>query len=149
MKTMLCNQQREQFDERLDGRLSEPQREAFDRHVAVCPECARDWQAYATVWQTLAQAEAPSPSGGFVARTMRRLDEAPEPFLFRWRRPAWQWLLVGATTCVIALSGWMIWENAQRSRLANVYAQVHQSDLTEDEEVIAVLDSLKGEGTAL
>jgi anti-sigma factor RsiW len=146
MKTMLCNQQREQFDERLDGRLGEPQREAFDRHVAVCPECARDWQAYTAVWQTLAQAEAPAPSVGFVERTLRRLDEAPEPFLLRWRRPVWQWVLVGATTVVIAISGWMVWQRAQTQRAAEIYASVKRMEFAEDFDVIESLDLVEKQG---
>lgn len=149
MKTMYCNQLREQFDDRLDGRLAEPEREAFDRHVAVCPECAREWQAYAAVWQTLALAEAPAPSVGFVERTLRRLDDPPPPFLLRWRRPAWQWLLVGATTVALVVSAWLIWERAERNRLAQLYVQVHPTDFVEDEEVIAVLDALTGKGTSL
>ena len=149
MNTMPCNQLREQFDDRLDGRLGEPQREAFDRHVAVCAECDREWRTYAAVWQTLERATAPAPSVGFVERALRRLDEAPAlaPWSQRWL--AWRWLLVGTTTCVLAVSGWLIWENAQRSRLANVYAQVHQADLAEEDEVIAVLDSLRGDQTNL
>jgi anti-sigma factor RsiW len=146
MNTMHCNHLREQFAERLDGRLDEPQREAFDRHVAVCPECAREWQAYAAVWQTLTRVAAPAPSVGFVERTLRRLDEAPEPLLLRWRPLVWRWALVGSTAIVMATSGWLVWQRVQSQRAAEIYASMNHMEFAEDFDVIESLDLIEKQG---
>lgn len=149
MKTMNCNQVHALLDDRLDGRLGDEVCVLFDRHVAVCPACGREWQALCGMWSTLDRLPAIEPSVGFAERTLRRLDE-PVPSLAERFLPAfWRWAMVGATAVMLAVCGWTIWQRAQNTRLANVYAQVHQGDLNDDFEVIVGLDQLGDKGTSL
>jgi len=72
---MSCQTVREQFDHRLDGRLSGHEQAAFEVHLAGCADCRREWEAYASAWQVLARDEGIEPSFGFAERTLRRLNE--------------------------------------------------------------------------
>jgi anti-sigma factor RsiW len=149
MKTMNCNQVRALMDDRLDGRLAEETGALFDRHVAVCPACDREWQTLCGMWSTLDRLPAIEPSVGFAERTLRRLDEPAPSFAERFLPAFWRWTLVGATAVVLAVCGWTIWQRAQDARLAHVYARVHQGDLNDDFDVIAGLDRLGDKETGL
>ena len=146
---MNCNQLRNQFDERLDGRLDEAEREAFDRHVAICPGCGREWREQAALWQVLTRSTDIAPSFGFVERTLRQLD-APVAHAAGWSwQLVWRWVLVGGTALVLAASGWLFWQRARNAQLASLYAQVHQDVLNDDFEIIAGLDQLTSDRTRL
>lgn len=147
MKTRNCNQWRAQFDERLDERLVAVACAEFDRHVAVCPECGREWRLYAASWQALNRTEAIEPSVGFVEHTLRRLDETPSRAPVWGWHIAWHWAVAGAVALVLAGSGWIVWQRAQNARLAVVYSQIQQP--ADDYEVISGLDYLPVEETHL
>lgn len=139
---MSCGEIRSCFDERLDGRLGTERQRAFDAHVAACPDCRREWQAYAAAWQMLARHEAVEPSFGFVERTLRRLEEVPaKPRL--WRLPLVRWAMVASLVIAAGVGGRVGWRHVQENREAQVYASVNDADvLGDDFDVIASLDQL-------
>jgi predicted anti-sigma-YlaC factor YlaD len=141
---MSCQTIKEQFDERLDGRLSESQQAAFDEHVAGCVDCRREWQAYAGAWTTLERHAGIEPSFGFVERTLRRLAE-PQVAVHAWFwRPAFRWAALAATVVVLGVGAWVGRERIIEQRRAEIYARVQQADYLEDFDVIANLDQLNG-----
>ena len=142
---MSCEAFTEQFDERLDGRLDEPSRAAFDAHLAGCADCRREWHAYAAAWQVLAGDKGIEPSFGFAERTLRRLNEPPVA-LHRWVWwPAWRWTALAATVMALGLGGWIGRERVTGRKRAEAYAHIQQADYLEDFDVIANLDQLKGD----
>ena len=143
---MNCNQLREQFDDRLDERLDECQREAFDRHVAVCSACGPEWKSYTASWEVLTRPESIEPSFGFVERTMRRLDEQPEPVRSTWLLPVWRWALMGSAAAILLVSGWMLWQRVETQRAGALYTAVNATDFVEDFDVIASLDLIQKQG---
>ena len=146
MKTRNCNQQRLQFDDRLDGRLDERQCAEFDRHVAVCPECGPEWHDYAAAWQLLTRPKTIAPSFGFVERTLRRLDESPQSqgsWGWLWDRHAVRWGLGIASLALACAAGGMTWQKIEAHRIGKVYASVSHGDLVSDFDVIASLDLLE------
>ena len=143
---MSCQTFREQFDNRLDGRLSGPEQVAFDAHLAGCADCRREWEAYANVWQALARDKGIEPSFGFAERTLRRLTEQPIVVRPWWWRPPIRYAALATTVIVVALAIWVGHERTVGRNRAKIYAQVQEGDYLEDYDVIANLDQLKGGG---
>ena len=145
---MSCRTFKEHFDDRLDGRLTEPQRAGFDEHVATCADCRREWQAYAGAWEVMQRHTGPDPSFGFVERTLRRLNESP-PLLRPWFwRPAFRWAALATVTIGLAVAAWTRYERLVKQRRVEIYASVQQAEPLEDLDVIANLDQFK-EGNKL
>ena len=142
--SMTCRQTHESFDERLDGRLSEPQQAAFDQHVAACAECRREWQAYAGAWDTLERRAAIEPSFGFAERTLRRLNEPPPVARAWFWRPAFRWAMLATAVIALAAGGWAGHERLAAQRRLEIYASVRQAEYLEDLDVIANLDQSNG-----
>lgn len=136
---MNCRTIRKQFDERLDGRLSEPARQQFEAHLAVCPACRQEWVEYAHAWEALTQLGPVTPSVGFVERTLRRLDEVPD-------RQVWpvltRWLAYGTALVVLGLGSGLLWRQHTEQRRAALYAEIQGKDYLEDFDVIVSLDRL-------
>ncbi|HXI84104.1 MAG TPA: zf-HC2 domain-containing protein [Verrucomicrobiae bacterium] len=141
---MRCQAIKEQFDERLDGRLSESQQAAFDAHVAACAECRPEWQAYAGAWEVIGRQPGIEPSFGFVERTVRRLDEQPAVGRSWFWQPAVRWVTLGAAVFALSVVGWVGRARMQERRRAELYAHVQQADYLEDFDVIANLDQIEG-----
>ena len=140
---MSCQTIKEQFDERIDSRLSALQQAAFDGHLTTCADCRREWHAYAKAWAALEQHAGIDPSFGFVERTLRRLDEPPVSRVWFWQ-PAFRWAALTATMVVFGVGAWVGHERLAEQRRADVYARVQQADYLEDFDVIASLDQLNG-----
>ena len=140
---MSCQTIKEQFDERIDGRLSALQQTAFDEHLAACADCRREWQAYANAWAALERHAGIEPSFGFVERTLRRLDEPQVVRTWFWQ-PAFRWAALTATVVVLGVGAWVGHERLVEQRRADVYARVQQGDYLEDFDVIASLDQING-----
>ncbi|HUJ10245.1 MAG TPA: zf-HC2 domain-containing protein [Verrucomicrobiae bacterium] len=138
---MSCKEMQRKFDDRLDDRLGEVDRMAFDEHVTVCAECRQDWRAYANAWATLQHHADIEPSFGFTARTLRRLTElvvVPSGF---WR-PVFRWAVLAAGVIVLGVGAWVGHERLVAQRRAEIYAGIRQADYLEDFDVIASLDQL-------
>jgi predicted anti-sigma-YlaC factor YlaD len=140
---MSCKAILEQFDERLDGRLSESQQALFDEHITACADCRREWQAYAGAWTTLEHHAGIKPSFGFVERTLRRLAEPPAVHKWFWQ-PSFRWVTLAASVCMLGVSAWVGHERLVAQRRAEIYAGVRHADYLEDFDVIASLDQLNG-----
>ncbi|WP_354643702.1 zf-HC2 domain-containing protein [Kitasatospora camelliae] len=50
--------------------LAEPERAAFQRHLAVCPDCAREVAGFEAVLARMAAAEAVAPPPGLRSRVL-------------------------------------------------------------------------------
>lgn len=142
---MNCHAVKEQFDERLDGRLDGLQQAAFESHLATCADCRREWEAYAGAWQTLERDKGIEPSFGFVERTLRRLNEPQAVGFPRFWRPSLRWVVLGTAVVALAVSAWVGHERLIERRRAEIYARAQQADYLEDYDVIANLDQLKGD----
>lgn len=141
---MSCQTIKEQFDERLDGRLSESQQAAFDQHVAACADCRREWQAYAGVWEVMEGHSGIEPSFGFIERTLRRLNE-PQVIVRPWFwQPAFRWAALATAVVALGVGAWVGHERVAQQRRVELYAHVHQADYLEDFDVIAYLDQSNG-----
>ena len=142
---MSCKAIKEQFDERLDGRLAQSQQAVFDAHLAACAECRSEWRAYAGAWEVIGRQPGIEPSFGFVERTLRRLDEQPTAGHFWFWQPAVRWVTLGAAVVALSVFGWVGRERMQERKRAELYAHVQQADYLEDFDVIANLDQIEGE----
>ncbi|MCX7887624.1 MAG: zf-HC2 domain-containing protein [Verrucomicrobiae bacterium] len=143
---MNCRLTQANFDERLDGRLDAARGAAFDEHLAHCARCAAEWRAYQAAWALLGRHVAPSPSAGFVERTLRRIDEIPLPKHTAWL-PLWRWVTTCGLAIALAATGWLAWLTKQRIRTdaqVELYVMAHQ-DRLEDFDVVAVLHLLDTE----
>jgi predicted anti-sigma-YlaC factor YlaD len=143
-KDMSCQTVREQFDHRLDGRLSGHEQAAFEVHLAGCADCRREWEAYASAWQVLARDEGIEPSFGFAERTLRRLNEPRVDIRQWWWRPSIRWATLATTVVALAVTARVGHERMLNKRHAELYARVQQGEYLEDYDVIANLDQLKG-----
>jgi predicted anti-sigma-YlaC factor YlaD len=143
-KDMSCQTVRDQFDHRLDGRLSGPERGALEAHLAGCADCRREWDAYANVWQVLGRDGGIEPSFGFAERTLRRLNEPQASARPWWWRPSIRWASLATTVVALAVTAWVGHERTLDRKHAEIYARVQEGDYLEDYDVIANLDQLKG-----
>ncbi len=141
---MSCKAIREQFDERLDGCLVQPQQAAFDAHVATCTDCRLEWQAHAGAWEALERQPGIEPSFGFVERTLRRLDERPAVERSWFWQPSVRWAALAAAVVALGVGGWVEHGRMQERSRAELYARVQQADYLEDFDVIANLDQIEG-----
>jgi predicted anti-sigma-YlaC factor YlaD len=141
---MNCQTIREQFDERLDGRLTESQQAAFDAHIAACADCRPEWRAYASAWEVIKRQPGIEPSFGFVERTLRRLDERPAAGRSWFWQPSVRWATLAAAVVALSVGGWVERQRMQERRRAELYAHVQQADYLEDFDVIANLDQIEG-----
>ena len=141
---MSCKAIREQFDERLDGRLAPSQQAAFDAHIGACADCRSEWRAYAGAWEVIERQPGIEPSFRFVERTLRRLDERPTAARSWFWQPAVRWATLGAAVVALGVGGWVKHERMSERRRAELYARVQQADYLEDFDVIANLDQIEG-----
>ncbi len=141
---LTCRKTRALFDDRLDGRLAAAPLAAFDRHLAECADCRREWTDYQAAWDLVGQQTTVAPSFGFAERTMRRLAAPPAKApLWNWRR-SWRWAWLGAALVAVAFAGWQVHARVIAARRAALYAMVQQQEYLEDFDVIASLDQLAG-----
>ncbi|MCC6585622.1 MAG: zf-HC2 domain-containing protein [Bryobacterales bacterium] len=85
----------------------------LERHLAVCPACARMVEAQRTVWEALDVWEPGAISADFNARLYSRiLEMEAEPAWRRWLKaiPGWHWKpampLAAACLAILAVALW-------------------------------------------
>lgn len=84
--TMNCEVAHERIVLAVWGELADEQVHELERHLAICPECGREWEQVKAL-QTLADAyNVLEPDANLVARAHMRLDEALDAL------PAKSWL---------------------------------------------------------
>lgn len=60
---MNCNNCQELFSDYLDRLMDEPQLQPFEKHLAECPECAEEWECFATAVNWVRQMQFTAPEG--------------------------------------------------------------------------------------
>lgn len=143
---MSCQTVREQFADRLDGRLSGPEEGALETHLAGCPDCRREWEADASAWQALTRDKGIEPTFGFAERTLRRLNEPRFGVPPWWWRPSIRWATLATAVAALVITVWIGRERRLERKDAEIYARVQAGDYLEDYDVIANLDRLKEGG---
>jgi predicted anti-sigma-YlaC factor YlaD len=148
---MICRKAQRLFDVRLDNQLDTATQAAFDAHIAACPACHSEWQAYSSAWQLVGRLQPIEPSHGFVERTMRRLDENPVPSHGLDWLPIFRWAALGLTVLAMSLGGWLGWQqwttlqtakNTVKPIDSTPFLQVSHGSFFEDMDVIASLEEL-------
>ncbi len=137
---MNCQETQARFDDRLDQRLPDAERTAFDQHVAGCAVCRHQWQTYAGAWGTVHRYAAPEPSFGFAARALRQLDQPVAPAWW----PVWRWAVLALVVIALSAGGVIIRAHRAAADRVAFYEEVQQSDCLDDYDVIAHLDQLEG-----
>jgi anti-sigma factor RsiW len=81
---MECHTIQEYFSAYLDGELPRTQAERVARHLKVCADCRREYQAWQQLWVALAVDPAPAPPY-LASRVLARLPRRSQPV---WRNLA-------------------------------------------------------------
>jgi hypothetical protein len=86
---MKCEKAQELFSEHLEGALERPMAVAFERHLAECPECERDYSAFRMTWQmleTMPEVEVPLGFAYGVISEIEARREAEAAAAGWWQR---------------------------------------------------------------
>jgi len=101
----------------LDGRLTVPERDAFEKRVQADPELARRLQTYDAVRRALRDSVI-DPPPGFYARARARFEERGRAIGPRRRWVSWEAVgLAAAALLVIAILLPPVWEERKAERL--------------------------------
>ncbi len=76
---MNCTDINTHLDDFLDGGLNPQLRADFERHLAVCPDCARKLESMATMLEELSRLDVPPPSEGFERRVFTEVRRQHRP----------------------------------------------------------------------
>ena len=140
---MNCAIFKNEFDDRLDGRLASARVQELDAHAAGCPGCRHEWQAYQALWAVIERQPTVAPSFGFAQRTLRRL-QTPEARRF-WQFPVVRWATAFSLLAIVSVTGLVTYrQQLETARHVAAYAAA-QHDRLDDFDVIVALDSLVGE----
>ncbi len=99
---------REALHELVDGRLSGPQRETVERHLASCPSCRRELAALRAVKAELAAAGGSEPAPAPVARRIRAMLDEEDRAAARRRSPGWRWAAAAAVVAALGSAAWWL-----------------------------------------
>jgi predicted anti-sigma-YlaC factor YlaD len=136
-----CQTIQEQFDDRLDNRLSPQDIAIVDAHIASCESCRREWAASAGLWDLIGKQPAIEPSFGFAQRTLRRLSEAPPS---PWRWPVLRWATAASLAMLVAVGGVFVHRQREQTVQRVAAYQAIEQDRLADFDVIVCLDQLGG-----
>lgn len=93
MECKLCE---DRLLEYLYGELNEEDAAAMEEHLEASKECRRAYEGYASVLETVAEAEEDEPAAGLHTRIMGHAEEAPPA-----RRSFWAWTFRPALTTAV------------------------------------------------
>jgi hypothetical protein len=103
-----CRKHQENFLEALYGELEPPHREAFERHLAVCPICSKEFDGLKETLQLMQARNRPRPDEAFWtrvwARFLREVESNPSAATKNraWTlRPRWVWQTAAAAALVL------------------------------------------------
>ncbi len=134
----------------LDRQLDPDTVDAYERHLAVCPECTRVVAAQRAVWQALEQWEPIAVSSDFDDRVMARISaEQPRPWWRRflefpvsgsggWWKPAMP--LAAACLALVAVS---VWRGPLAPGDRPLPAAMDSAEAQQVEDVLADVDMLQ------
>jgi len=97
---MKCDRCQEQFTDYLEGALPAPRREQVAAHLAQCPDCAGELEAFRRTVAALRGLEAVAPPANLLSRINRAVAAQAQPAQPRFR-VSWQHL--GAAAAAAAL----------------------------------------------
>lgn len=97
-----CNAIGERLQDYLDGQLSDAENRDIEAHLARCPGCRDQVQAWTQLFAALDEPELPGPPPGFAPAVLRRVAQA------RVRRRRLQ-TFVAAAAVVLACGGAILW----------------------------------------
>jgi anti-sigma factor RsiW len=97
-----CNATRQRLQDYLDGQLSDAACRDMEAHLAQCPDCRAEVQAWRHLFAALDEPELPGPPPGFAPAVLRRVAQA------RVRRRRLQ-TFVAAAAVVLACGGAVLW----------------------------------------
>lgn len=138
---MNCKEMEARLISFTDGRATDAERAAVERHIESCAACRARVVEFRGVWSALDEAPALEPSPSFDARLRQRI--AAEP-----RRRAWfGWLLpwprLALTTAVIALLAvWVATPLVEAPKENEATAVVILEQDIEDYDMLADFDAL-------
>lgn len=98
----------------LAGRLPSDKHEQFTRHLAGCPDCRRQVDAFAEhslLVRLLRAPEQTDPAPGFYARVMERIESQAVPSLWSvFLEPAFGGRLLTAALCLFVILAGAVWQ---------------------------------------
>jgi Putative zinc-finger len=103
-----CRKYQESFLEALYGELEPPQSEAFERHLAACPICSKEFDGLKETLQLLQARKRPQPDEAFWtmvwARFLREVESNPSSATKNsgwFLQPRWVWRTAAAAALVL------------------------------------------------
>jgi anti-sigma factor RsiW len=138
---MNCREMEANLISYTDGRATDVERAAVERHIESCAACRARVAEFRGVWSALDEAPALEPSPSFDARLRQRLSAEP-------RRNAWfGWLmpwprLALATAAIALLAVWVATPRVQAPKEDDPAAVAMVEQDLEDYDMLADFDAL-------
>ncbi len=121
------------------GRLDGERAAMVERHVEICPACARFVEGQRVVWNALGQWESPELSADFNRRLYQKIDQAqPSTWLGRFLQPLWRPMVPVAAMCLLIVAGVVL--HTPTAGVSPVHPRVEN---VEPEQVERTLDDLQ------
>lgn len=105
-----CSQARRQMPVAIDQELTPTQQEEFERHLAGCPVCRREFQRLERTVSLLERLPSPEPSARFNAAVMARIKSAkPVVAAPQSKHVGWTMSLLATAAALCVVVGWNEW----------------------------------------
>lgn len=143
---MNCKEMEARLISYTDGRATDAERAAVERHIESCAACRAHVAEFRGVWSALDEAPALEPSPSFDARLRQRIAAEPRRRAwFGWLRP-WPRLAL-ATAAIALLAVWVATPlvEAPKENEATTVAILEQD--IEDYDMLADFDALSALAT--
>jgi hypothetical protein len=99
----------------LDREISPGEMALLDRHITICPDCARELNVLQLGLDILASMPAPDPAAGFASETAEKAFKAKKLLAHRQKVMAWSLSGLSVIISVLILSIWtMVFQPALR-----------------------------------
>lgn len=134
---MNCERYREWMSQMLDGELSEPEKTELMSHIAVCPECARIYNAFVLVSSSLdPDAEPPETLCTDVMNAVRARSAKVVPIAAARKRRA-VWVRLGALAACLAVVAFAAVKSGVFARGQSASLMVRSADVSAQTESAA------------
>jgi anti-sigma factor RsiW len=130
MKMGECQDFERLMQKSLDMEISQGEMALLDRHITICPDCARELNALKLGLDILASMPAPDPAAGFASETAEKAFKAKK--LLAHRQKVMAWSLSGLTVMIsiLILASWiMIFQPALKWTAFNFLRALSASDV--------------------
>lgn len=138
---MNCKEMEAKLISYTDGRASDAERTAVERHIESCAACRARVAEFRGVWSALDEAPALEPSPSFDARLRQRIAAEPPARggWFGWLMP-WPRLAL-ATALIALLAVWVATPLVQAPKENDTTAVILEQDI-EDYDMLADFEAL-------